>query len=392
VRLVLYTGKGGVGKTTTAAATAVAAARRGRRVLIASTDAAHSLGDVLETRLGPTPRAIEPRLEAVELDARAEAARHWGRVRDWLVALFRFQGIEEIVADELAQLPGAEEVTTLLGVDAALRGDRYDVVVLDCAPTGATLRLVTLPDVAHSALRVLLRVQGALAAVVTPIAREVVPIPLPDRHVFQDAERLLYRKLRELRRQLLSPETSVRLVVTPERMVIDEARRAWTELSLFELSCDAVVMNRMLPEAAVSEAFFADWGRLQAERLREVEGLFAPLPVLPAPLQEDEVTGVERLAAHGEALFGARQPDALLSRAPRPRFERTAEGYAVHLPLPQADPQALEVSKLEDELIVRAGPVRRVLALPRRIAPCDLAGARLSGGRLVVRFTRPEAR
>jgi arsenite-transporting ATPase len=392
VRLLLYTGKGGVGKTTTAAATAVAAARRGRRVLVASTDAAHSLGDVLETRLGPAPLRIEPGLDAVELDARTEVARHWGRIRDWLVDLFRWQGIEEIVADELAQLPGAEELTTLLGVEQQLRSGGYDLVVLDCAPTGATLRLVTLPDVAHGALRVLLRVQGALAAVVTPIAREVLPFPLPDRHVFHDAERLLYKKLRDLRRRLLAPETSVRLVVTPERMVIDEARRAWTDLALFELACDAVVMNRMLPEAAVSEAFFSDWGRLQAERLREVEALFAPLPVLPAPLQDDEVTGVERLAAHGAELFRAHEPDARLSSAPRVCFERTAEGYHVSLPLPQADPKALEVTKLEDELFVRAGPVRRVLALPRRIAPCDLAGARLSGGRLLVRFARPEAR
>jgi arsenite-transporting ATPase len=188
VRLVLYTGKGGVGKTTTAAATAVAAGRRGRRVLVASTDAAHSLGDVLGVRLGPAPATIEPRLDAVELDARAEVERQWGRIRDWLVALFRYQGIEEIVADELAQLPGAEEVTTLLGVERHLRSGKYDCVVLDCAPTGATLRLVTLPDVAHGALRVLLRVQGALAAVVTPIARELIPVPLPDRHVFQDAE------------------------------------------------------------------------------------------------------------------------------------------------------------------------------------------------------------
>lgn len=392
MRLVLYTGKGGVGKTTTAAATAVAAARRGRRVLVASTDAAHSLGDVLGVRLGPAPATIEPRLDAVELDARAEVERQWGRIRDWLVALFRYQGIEEIVADELAQLPGAEEVTTLLGVERHLRSGKYDCVVLDCAPTGATLRLVTLPDVAHGALRVLLRVQGALATVVTPIARELVPVPLPDRHVFQDAEKLLYRRLRDLRKRLLAEETSIRLVVTPERMVIDEARRAWTDLSLFELACDAVVMNRMLPEAAVSEAFFHDWGRLQAERLREVEALFAPLPVLPAPLQDDEVTGVERLAAHGAELFREREPDAVLSRAPRIAFERAADGYVVSLPLPGADPRTLDVTKVEDELVVRAGAVRRSVALPRRIAPCDLSGARLEGDRLRVRFARPEAR
>ncbi len=386
MRLVLYTGKGGVGKTTTAAASAVCAARRGLRTLVASTDSAHSLGDVLEERLGPEPREIAANLMAVEIDARAEVERHWGRIRDYLVSLFRYQGIEDIVAEELALLPGAEEVTTLLGAEGWLRSGDYDLVVLDCAPTGATLRLVTLPDVAHSALRILLRVQGALAAVVTPIARQVVPLPLPDRHVFRDVDRLLYKRLRRLRRRLLDPQTSVRLVVTPERMVIDETRRAWTELSLFELSCDAVVMNRLLPDAAVSEDFFADWGRLQGERLREVEELFAPLPVLSAPLQDDEVTGLARLAAHGEELFGPRAPDAVLSPPRRVTFEREAGDYIVRIPLPEADPAALDVVKVDDELVVRAGPLRRNLALPRRMAPLALLEARLDEGLLCVRL------
>ena len=392
MRLVLYTGKGGVGKTTTAAATAVCAAARGQRTLVASTDAAHSLGDVLEQRLGPEPAALAPGLDAVEIDARAEVSRHWGRIRDWLVAVLRYQGIEEIVAEELALLPGAEELVTLLGVEAHLRSGRYDLVVLDCAPTGATLRLVTLPDVAHGALRVLLRVQGALAAVVTPLAREVVPIPLPDRHVFRDADRLLYRRLRALRRRLLDAATSVRLVVTPERMVIDEARRSWTDLCLFELPCDAVVMNRFLPQAAAAERFFRDWGRLQAERLREVEACFAPLPVLVAPLQDDEVTGLARLAAHGAELFGERAPEAVLSRGSRVVFARDEAGYSVSLPLPHAERASLDVAKVDDELLVRAGPLRRALRLPRRIAPLELTGARLEGDRLVVRFARGGAR
>jgi arsenite-transporting ATPase len=391
VRLVLYTGKGGVGKTTTAAATAVWAARRGLRTLVASTDSAHSLGDVLEESLGAEPREIAENLHAVEIDARAEVERHWGRIRDYLVSLFRFQGIEDIVAEELALLPGAEEVTTLLGAESWLESGDYDLVVLDCAPTGATLRLVTLPDVAHSALRILLRLQGVLATVVTPVARHVVPLPLPDRSVFRDADRLLYKRLRRLRRRLLDAQTSVRLVVTPERMVIDETRRAWTELSLFELGCDAVVMNRLLPDAALSEDFFADWGRLQGERLHEVRELFAPLPVLSAPLQDDEVTGLARLAAHGQQLFGEFAPDALLAPPQRVEFAREAADYLVRIPLPEADPADLDVAKIDDELIVRAGPLRRTLALPRRMAPLTLLEARLEEGRLCVRLGQPHA-
>jgi len=386
VRLVLYTGKGGVGKTTTACATALCAAARGRRTLLASADAAHSLGDVLELRLGARPTPVAPCLDALELDARQEMADHWGRIRDYLVSVLRYQGLEEVVAEELALLPGAEELSTLLGVEEHCRSGRYDLVVLDCAPTDSTLRLLTLPEVARGALRVLLRVQQALSAVVTPLARSIVPIPLPDAAVFRDIDQLLFRKLRALRRRVTAESSSVRLVVTPERMVIEEARRAFTDLALFEIPCDAVVMNRLLPPIAAREVFFHDWGRLQEERRREVEALFAPLPVLPAPLRDDELTGIEALRAHGDELFGERAPDAILGISGRVRFARDATGYRVDLPLPHAERAALDVSKLEDELVVRSAGRRRALKLPRRLAALSLASARFEHDVLVVRF------
>jgi arsenite-transporting ATPase len=391
VRLVLYTGKGGVGKTTTAAATAVCAAGRGVPTLVVSADAAHSLGDVLDHALDAPEARLEPRpvaanLHALEVDARAAMERHWGRVRDYLISLFRYQGIEEVVAEELALLPGAEELATLLAVEELAASGRFELVVVDCAPTGSTLRLVTLPDVADSTLRWLLRLQQALSAVVTPLARNLVPVPLPGAEVFRDADTLLYRKLHGLRARIGADDTSVRLVVTPERMVIDEARRAHTDLALFDVACDAVVMNRMLPEAACAEAFFRDWGVVQEERLREVEGWFDPLPVLRAPLQDDEVVGLERLARQGEALFADAAPEALLCRAPRPRYTRSKEGYRLSLPLPGASADDLDVIKIEDELVVTTAARRRAIALPRRVAALDLAAARLEDGRLEVRF------
>lgn len=389
--MVLYTGKGGVGKTTTAAATAVLAARRGRRTLVVSADAAHSLGDVLEARLGAAPLEVAPRLAALEVDARAETDHHWGAIREWLVSLFRYQGIEEVVAEELALLPGAEELTTLLAVERHAREGRFDLVVVDCAPTDAALRLLTLPEVARGAFRVLLRVQQALAAVVTPLARSVLSVPLPESQVFRDAEALLYEKLQALRALVTSNDTSVRLVVTPERMVIDEALRAHTDLALFELPCDAVVMNRLLPEAATAEAFFRDWGRLQEERSAEVAEDFAPLPLLRAPLQDDEVTGLPRLARHGEALFADHAPEAVLCRSARVRFAKEGDGYRADVPLPHADPADLDVAKLADELLIATGERRRALPLPRRIAALELTGARLDAGRLVVRFARAGA-
>jgi arsenite-transporting ATPase len=328
VRLILYTGKGGVGKTTTAAATAACAAARGLRTLVVSADSAHSLGDVLEERLAAEPREVAPHLDALEVDCREEMARHWGSVRDYLVSLFRYQGIEEIVAEELALLPGAEELTTLLAVQEQGRSGGYELVVVDCAPTDSTLRLLTLPEVATSTLKLILRVQQTLSRVVTPLARQLVHLPLPGAEVFADTERLFYGKLAALREQVARPETSVRLVVTAERMVIDEALRAFTDLSLFDVAVDALVMNRVLPEAAVAEPFFRDWGRVQDERRTEIEELFAPLPVLPAPLQEDEVTGVARLAAHGREIFGERSPAARLCDAARLRFAKGPNGLS----------------------------------------------------------------
>ena len=391
MRLVLYTGKGGVGKTTSAAATAVRAAERGRRTLVASADAAHSLGDVLGWRLGPAPLRVAPGLDAVEVDARTETGRHWGRIRDFLEETFRHQGIEAVVAEELALLPGAEEIATLLAVEDFAAAGRWDLVVVDCAPTDSALRLLTLPDVAHRSLRVLLPLLQALSGVAVPLARHLVRTPLPDARVFADADRFVNRRLRALQKRVTRRDTSVRIVLTTERLVIDEARRAWTELALFELGCDAVVLNRLLPEEARREAFFRDQARREDERRREIEELFAPLPILAAPLQDDEATGLERLREHGRRLFATVEPDALLCESERVRFERDAGEVVARIPLPGADPRQLDVAKLEDELTVTAGLRRRSLLLPRRLARLDLASARIEGPSLRVAFCKRSA-
>jgi arsenite-transporting ATPase len=388
VRLVLYTGKGGVGKTTTAAAAAVLAAERGLRTLVASADVAHSLGDVLDVRLGPEPRTLAPGLHGLEIDPRVESARHWGRIQRFLERTFRHQGIEAAVAEELAMLPGAEELTTLLAVeDFAARGD-FDLLVLDCAPTDAALRLVTLPEVASSMVRLALQLAGAFSGLAMPLAKRIVAAPLPEPEVFAEAEALLYRNLAALRARLSSPKTTVRLVVTPERMVIDEALRAHTELALFEVACDAVIANRVLPGDALREPFFADWGRVQAERLAELETLFSPLPVLCAPLQDDEVIGLARLAEHGRALFADAPPEAVLSRAESVRFGRERGAYWVRVPLPGVDPKCLDVAVIDGELVISTPARRRKLTLPRRFAALALRAARVDGGTLHVRFER----
>jgi arsenite-transporting ATPase len=391
MRLVLYSGKGGVGKTTTAAATAALAARRGLRTLVVSADAAHSLGDVVGERLGPLPQRLAPGLDALEVDARHVVESQWGRVRAWLVDLLRYQGIEEIVADELALLPGVEELATLACVESWAAGGDYDLIVVDCAPTGSTLRLVTLPEVAHSGLRWLLRLQRAAAHLIEPIARGLVGAPLPRAEVFAEADRLLYKTLHRLRARLLSNETSVRLVVTPETMVIAEARRALSDLCLFQLSSDAVVMNRLYPEAACREAFFRDWGRMQSERKREVEEGFAPLAVLTAPLQADEVCGVAALADHGEEIFGALDPAARLGEPLRLRFERDASGARLRLPLPGLEAAELEVVRVEDELVVGTPGRRRRIALPTGLARLEVERVAYRDDELRVAFSESAA-
>jgi arsenite-transporting ATPase len=388
VRLVLYTGKGGVGKTTTAAAAAVVAAERGRRTLVASADTAHSLGDVFGQRLGPEPRELAPNLSAVEIDPRVESTRHWGRIQQFLVRTFVHQGIDAAVAEELAMVPGAEELTTLLAVERIAKSGDFDLLVLDCAPTDAALRLVTLPDVARGMVRMALRVAGALSGLATPLAQRIASVPLPDADVFEEAEGLLYLELAALHARLTAADTSTRLVVTPERMVIDEARRLYTELSLFEVGCDAIVMNRLLPEEATREPFFRDWGRVQAERLAEVKEQFVPLTVLTGMLRDDEVVGLERLAAHGRALFADAAPDAILSPSQRVRFERSDGAYWARVPVPGADASQLDVAMVDDDLVITTLSRRRSLRLPRRFSKLHLHGARLDAGMLHVRLAR----
>lgn len=383
---MLYTGKGGVGKTTTAAATAACAAERGRRTLVASADMAHSLGDVLERRLGPKPIEVAPRLHAVEIDPRAEVERHWGRIRDFLIEVLLHQGIDDVVAEELAMLPGAEEITTLLAVEQFAQSDQYDFAIVDCAPTDSALRLATLPDLAHRAMRLLLPAMQAISAVGTPIARKLVSIPLPGAEVFKDAETLIYDKLQLLRTRITDSQTSVRLVVTPERIAIEEARRALTELALFEVPCDAVIMNRLLPPEAAREEFFGEMCRLQDERIALVEHTFSPLPVLRAPLFDDEVTGIDRLAELGRLLFASHEPDAVLSTSSAVRFHHDDDGYRLEIPLPRARADEIDVVVVDEELAITVNGRRRMLVLPRRMARLVVETAKLENEQLVVRF------
>lgn len=389
MRLVLYTGKGGVGKTTTAAATAAWASQCGERTLLLSADPAHSLGDVLEIPLGPEPRAVAPGCFAAEIAPLHELETHWGEIRRYLAEVYRSRGVDELLAEELAILPGIEELAILLAVERWADDPRFGFVVVDCAPTASALRLTTLPEVLSRSLRLLPGLLRMLAAAFGPLMARA-SAPLPGAGVFGELEQLVGRRTAELRQRLTGPRTSFRIVTTPERASLAEARRLRAELALFGVPCDALVVNRVLPPELLAQLARLEPGSQASERqaraLADAARDLAPLALLQAPHTAAEPMGFEALAAHGRGLFGARPPHARLAAVPAPCVRETAEGCELRLPLPGARPEALEVTLVDDDLWVGIGGRRRAVPLPAALAELPLLGARLEGDELVVRF------
>ena len=394
--MVLFTGKGGVGKTSIAAATAVAAARRGQRVLVTSTDAAHSLADAFASPLGdrPTPIALAGGvdLHAQQLDAQQRLERHWGQVREYLTALLHWGGIDRVAAEELVLLPGLDELFALIDLRGQVATGRYDLIVVDCAPTAETLKLLTLPDALRFYSDRVLGPGRAVARAIAPLARPRGGgdgLPLPGEEVV-DAATHLHTQLAEVHALLTDmARTSVRLVVNPERIVLAEAERTATSLSLFGYGIDAVVVNRILP-ADVVDPYLVRWQQRHREHLTAARAAFAPTPVLEVPLLDDEVIGIDALACLGARTYGERDPAAILHHQ-RP-MEVVTDGADTWLllSLPFAVEDDLGLSRRGDSLQVTVSGLRRNVPLPSALARRAVAGARLSEGRLEVRFA-PQA-
>jgi arsenite-transporting ATPase len=390
-------GKGGVGKTTIAAATAVRAAVLGHRTLVVSTDVAHSLGDVLGMSLTAEPQPVAlpeggggppaaGRLHAQEVNALEEARRSWGRVQDQLAEFMRREGLSEIQADELAIIPGMEEVAALVQIGRQSRGGDFDCIVVDAAPTGETIRLLSMPESFQWYAGRIEAWRSRLLRLAGPLFRGV----LPDLDVV-DVMTHLAERVRELRRLLTDARhSSYRLVVTPDRLVLAEARRAETYLNLFEYPIDAVVLNRLLPaEAATSDYLRALLAR-QEDGVAAVHRAFGALPILDAPLLAEEPVGPEALAGLGRRVFGDRDPVAVLHEGPTQRIERDGEGYVLSIPMPNVEVERLSLLKRGDELYVEVGNVRREIALPRALAAQEPGTARIARGTLRIPF-RPRA-
>src|SRR5215208_3270632 len=293
-RTILYTGKGGVGKTSVAAATARRCAAAGLRTVVLSTDPAHSLADVLERPVGYEPAELEPNLWAQQVSAQEELERHWSAVQGWLGQVLVERGVERIAAEELTVPPGGDELFSLLRIRRHVEAGEWDVIVVDCAPTGETLRLLSFPEAARWWLGKVLGKEQSMLSAARPLARMFLDVQLPDEKVVGEIQRLVGNlvAMHELLRD--SRSVSMRLVMTPDRMVVGEAMRTFTYLNLYGYLTDAVVVNRVFPDA-VEGTYFGAWRAVQAEQLAHVQSAFAPVPVLPAPYFEQEVVGAEML-------------------------------------------------------------------------------------------------
>jgi len=384
-RVLLFTGKGGVGKTTTAAATALRCADAGLRTIVLSTDPAHSLADAYDVALGDRPAEVAPGLWGQQLDTQARMEDTWVEIQAWLREVFQWAGVEAIEAEELAVVPGLDELFSLSDIKGYVEGGAYDVVVVDCAPTAETLRLLSLPDVLRWYMDRVFPMSRKVSKVVSPLLGRVAGLPAPRDEVFGSAARF-YDRLDGVRELLTDTAlTSVRLVVNPERLVVAEARRTHTYLSLYGYRVDAVVANRLLPEA-VDDPWFATWRERHAEHLTSITEGFAPLPILRAELAADELVGVDALRAFGQSLYGDLDPAAILHRGEPLTVKQTAAGYQLTLELPFADKDDLELGRRDDELLVRVGGHRRAIMLPDSLRRRAVKTASLRKGRLLVTF------
>ncbi len=381
-RLILYVGKGGVGKTTLAAGTAALAARRGQRTLIVSTDLAHSLGDVLDVALSAEPTRVADRLEAQEVNVLEEVRRNWGKVQDHLAGFLREEGMSEVQADELAIIPGMEEVAGLMQIDRKVRSGEYDCIVVDAAPTGETVRLLSMPESFQWYAGRLEQWRGRLMRLTGPLLKNLVP----DLNVV-DVMKQVAARVRNLRVRLTDPQqSSYRIVVTPDRTVLREAQRAETYLNLFNYPVDAVLVNRVLTSTSAQDPFMAALFERQTHALAAIRAAFGTLPIFEAPLTAEEPVGIEALAGLAELTFGTTDPTAVLHIGPTQRIERQGEGYVLRLTMPNVEVDRMTLSKRGDELYIDIGNFRREVTLPYTLAALEPGTARIRDGTLEIPF------
>lgn len=386
-RILVYTGKGGVGKTSVAAATALACADRGYRTIVMSTDIAHSLGDAFNVELGPTPREIAPNLWAQESDVFFNVARYWGRIQQYAASVLRWRGLDEVMAEEMTVLPGMDEVGSLLWIADHHDSGDYDVVVVDAAPTGETLRLLSLPEAAKWWMEKLEPIGRRISKLTGPLIQRVVGMPMPGDDVFNAGEEL-FAQLEHMHSLLTDHDkTSVRVVLTLEQVVIKEAQRSFTYFHLYNYPTDLVVANRVLPDE-VGE-YFRGWYEAQRRYGPLVEKMFHPIPVREAPFFDREMVGIDRLRELSAVLYHGADPTDFFYRGRPYSVARDNGSFLLSVDLPFTDKDRINLSRHGDELVIDLGTWRRTLVLPRILVDAPTEGASFDEGTLNVRFGNP---
>lgn len=392
MRIIVHTGKGGVGKTSISAATALRCAEMGLRTIVISTDTAHSLADSLDVKIGPEPVQIRDHLWAQEVDARYSMEKYWGRIQQYMISVLDSRRVHDIVAEEVTILPGLEEGAHLLWINKYAEDGDFDVLIVDAAPTAETLRLLSLPDTTRWWFqRITALMRGATGKLLRPVGKALMGTDLPDVETLDSIDGL-FDTLDSVRDLLADPmQSSLRLVVNPERMVIKETQRTYTYLNLYGYAVDAVLCNRVIPDE-VTDPYFQAWKEHQAENMKFIHEAFGELPILRAPLFNDEVGGFDTLRRLADALYGDRNPAQVLATEQTHRIEPDGNGgYHLIVPLPFAEKSDLDLYRSADELTLRVGPYRRNIVLPYALWNLKVENARFEQARLRIHFTKEAA-
>ena len=391
MRIIFFAGKGGTGKTSIAAASGIRAAEMGKKTVIMSLDVAHSLSDIFDLEKNlldqnkGRPVQVNPNLYIQEIDIQEEITRYWRDIHRYLSSLFNTTGLDEVLAEELAVLPGMEEVSLLLYINQYVQQKEYDVILLDCAPTGESLRFISIPATLEWYMQKIFKLERTLAKYVGPVAKRFTDVPLPDDDYFKALERL-FERLKGVDQILTNPKiTTVRLVTNPEKVVLKETQRAFMYFCLYKMSIDAIIMNRILPEQ-ITEPYFKSWIKGQRQHREAAEHIFNPVPILSVDLFQGEILGYTKLKKLARQLYGKKNPLKRFYKDQPYKLVKENGNYHLKLKLPFLMKKDVELNKFFDELVIRIGGFKRHILLPRQVASKEQVNAKLDGQVLDICF------
>ena len=383
MRIILYTGKGGVGKTSIAAATAVKSAAQGKKTLVVSTDPAHSLGDSFDIKLSNEPVEIRENLWAQEIDTIHEVESGWGVIQKYFTDLFTAKAIKDITTEELTVFPGMEDLLSLLRILGYYKEGRFEIIIIDCAPTGETLALLSFPEMLRWWMEKLFPLKKKALKVVGPVMEPLLKIPMPSGQVLDEIDKIYYQ-LDEMKQILSNREiSSIRIVVNPEKMVVKEAQRSFTYLNIYDFNVDAIVVNRVIPDR-VTDAYFAGWKDIQTKYKAEIIDSFSPVPIYYAPLFETEVVGLEVLERLADEVFKEEDPTEIKYVGRAQKVDKDGDDYILTIDMPFVEKSELSLNQKGDQLIIKVGNIKRLITLPRTLVDLSIKKAKFDDNMLKI--------